>query len=316
MLGDNWTLHAPENGRAGVEENELFLSSLDLKKSVSIRQDILSFDQGAILKLSADMKCEKIRPGAKSWNLARLLLVQYDGQKNRLNLPHQAASFIRTHGWASYSQFFTMGPETKKISVIAQLSQSTGSFWLKNLRLYPVSQTTVYTWVQTGMLVAWALYAIFLLGACFFHGNQKIVVQGVLVLAFIAIIIGTTMPNDMKSLVSKQVVTQIHGVSDRFTDTFTDAIEPAVASYLSKAGHFCFFLLYGLALSLLLGRKPGIPVMIHILLLAGATELAQFYIDGRTPRAWDFVIDGAGGLSGILLMKFSSMNRRELKHLA
>ncbi len=33
-------------------------------------------------------------------------------------------------------------------------------------------------------------------------------------------------------------------------------------------------------------------------------EFAQFYIKGRTPLVWDFVIDGAGGLSGIMLMKF------------
>jgi hypothetical protein len=82
-----------------------------------------------------------------------------------------------------------------------------------------------------------------------------------------------------------------HRASDKFTDRFSAAIEPAVASYISKAGHFCFFLLFGLALFLLLGRKSGIPVMIHILLLAGATELAQFYIEGRTPLVWDFVIE-------------------------
>jgi VanZ family protein len=307
MLGDHWTMHAPESGRAGVVENELRLFSLDIKKSVSIQQEILSFDQGSIVNLSADMKCEKIRPGAKPYNLARLLLVQHDGQKDRWNLPHLVASFIETHGWDNYSQFFTIGLETKKLKVVALLSQSTGSFWLKNLRLYPVSQTQVYTWIKTGILVAWTFFAVFLLGSCFFYGNQKIVVQGMLVLAFIAIIIGTTMPVDMKSWVSKQVVNQIHtagdAFSDRFADRFSATIEPAIVSYLSKAGHFCFFVLFGLALSLLLSRESAILVMTHILLLAGATELAQFYIDGRSPLVWDFIIDASGGLFGILLMK-------------
>ncbi|MEA2060251.1 MAG: VanZ family protein, partial [Thermodesulfobacteriota bacterium] len=65
-------------------------------------------------------------------------------------------------------------------------------------------------------------------------------------------------------------------------------------------------------LSMLLNRESCILVYAHILLLAGATELAQFYIDGRSPLILDFVIDAFGGFFGILLMKFFSMNTREL----
>ncbi len=309
ILGDNWTLNASESGRAEMEENRLFLFSSDQKKSVSIQQEIPSFEQGSILELSADMKCDNIQAGAKPWNQSRLLLVQHDGQKDRWNRPHLVASFVGTHEWDSYSQSFAIGLETEKIMVVAQLSQSTGSFWVKNLRLYPVTQTKAYTWVKTGILFSWGLFSVFLLGSCFFYGSHKTLLQGMLVIAFISIIIGTTMPNGMKNRVSNQVVNQIHGV----TDTFFDRFEPAVASYISKAGHFCFFLLFGLVLSMLMGRESGITVMIHILLLAGATELAQFYIDGRSPLVWDFVIDGSGGLIGLLLMKFFAMNTRKIK---
>ncbi len=315
MLGDNWILNASESGRAGGKENGLLLFSSDQKKSVSIQQDILSFGHGSLLKLSADMKCKNVQPGAKSYNLARLLLVQDNGLKDQWNLPHLVASFTRTHEWESYSQVFTIRPETKKLRVVAQLSQSTGSFWLKNLLLYPVSQTKAYPWIKKGILVAWTLFTVFLLGSCFSYGNQKIGVQGMLVLAFIAIIVGTTMPGDMKIEVSKQVVTQIHTASDTFSAIFTDrfsaAIELAVASYISKVGHFCFFVLFGLALSLLLDRESAVLVMTHILLLAGATEFAQFYIDGRSPLVWDFLIDTLGGLFGIVLMKFSFGNEQQ-----
>lgn len=167
MLGDNWTMYAPESGRAVVEENELLLFSLDQKKSVSIKQEILSFDQGSMLELSADMKCKNIRPGEKAWNLARLLLVQHDGQKNRWNLPHLVASFIETHEWNNYRQFFTIGPGTKRLWITAQLSKSTGSFQLKNLHLYPVTQTKVYTVIKTGILISWGLFSVFLLGGLF-----------------------------------------------------------------------------------------------------------------------------------------------------
>ncbi|MEA1969967.1 MAG: VanZ family protein [Thermodesulfobacteriota bacterium] len=76
---------------------------------------------------------------------------------------------------------------------------------------------------------------------------------------------------------------------------------------------FCFFVLFGLVLSMLLNRESCILVYTHILLLAGATELAQFYIDGRSPLILDFVIDAFGGLFGILLMKFFSMSMNTKK---
>lgn len=128
-----------------------------------------------------------------------------------------------------------------------------------------------------------------------------------LVLAFIAIIIGTTMPNDMKIQVSNQVATQIHTVNDTFS--------PVMALYLTKAGHFCFFVLFGLFLSMLLNRESAILVLGHILLLAGAAEIAQFYIDGRSPLILDFVLDASGGLVGLIVMKLSSLKKTEIKSI-
>jgi len=80
---------------------------------------------------------------------------------------------------------------------------------------------------------------------------------------------------------------------------------------LSKVSHFCFFAAFGFILSLLLNQEPTILIMIHILLLAGGTEMAQFYIDGRTPLFLDFVIDSAGGFSGIILIRLSGIKKSE-----
>ncbi len=312
MLTSDWRMRGIENARAGDTANEFFLFASEQKKNVSMDQKIRSFDQGIILKLSADMKCKDIQPGKKSWHLARLLLVQQDGQKNRWNSPHLVASLTGTRDWETYSQCFTIGPTTETIRVVGQLSQSTGSFWLKNIHLYPVTQTQIYSWIKIAILVSWGLFLIFLMGSCFFYGNKKSTLQVMLVLAFVAIIIGTTMPGSMKNLVFKQVATQIHAASDTFSKGITNLIEPAVAPYLSKAGHFCFFVLFGLALSLLMTGESGILIMTHILLLAGATELAQFYVDGRSPMVGDFAIDAIGGLWGIILMKFSSIRTRAI----
>jgi VanZ family protein len=61
-----------------------------------------------------------------------------------------------------------------------------------------------------------------------------------------------------------------------------------------------------------MSRDPVILIMIHIFLLAGGTEMAQFYIDGRSPLFWDFVIDIGGGLSGILLIELSGINKSKI----
>ncbi len=305
MLTDNWSMRVSKSNRSEIKENWLYMSSSDQNQSVNIQQDISSFDQGSILKLSADMKCENIRPGEKPWNKARLLLVQHDGLKDRWDFPHLVASFTETREWDHYSQFFTIGSETKKIRVTAQLSRCSGSFQLRNIRLYPVSQTQIYTWVTRGILTLWGAFSLFLLGSCFFNGKKMIALQAVLVIAFIAILIGTTMPSDMKIQVSKGIKSQIHATSDVF--------ENAIPWDLSKVGHFCFFALFGFILSLLMSREPVILVMINILLLAGGTEIAQFFIEGRSPLFWDFIIDASGGLSGILLAKLFNTKRTETK---
>lgn len=119
------------------------------------------------------MRCDNVRPGEKMWNRARLLLVQNDGKKDRWDLPHQAAALSGTREWEHYQGFFTLGPDMEKMWVVAQLSCCTGSFSLKNIRLYPVSQTHIYTGVKTGILVSWALFSLFLVGFCFFMASSE-----------------------------------------------------------------------------------------------------------------------------------------------
>jgi len=291
MLTGTWRFTTAIRGKARIKKDDLSLFSPDLDKSVNVSQDIQSFKQGAILKLSADMKCENIRPGQKPWNRARLLLVQHDGHKDRWDLSHLVASLTGTREWESFYKIFTIGPETKRVRVTAQLSRCAGSFRLKNIRLYPVAQTQAFTWVKESILFLWGSFAIFLLGSCFYCGRKTISLRVMLVIAFIAIIIGTAMPGDMRTQVLYEVKTEIH----------------SLPWDMSKVGHFSFFAAFSFILFLLLNHEPAIWIMVNILLLAGGTEMAQFFIDGRTPLFWDFIIDSAGGFSGMILVMLSGM---------
>ena len=65
MLTNDWSLNASESSTAEINENVLYLFSMDRSKSVNVRQKILSFTNGVILSLSADIKCENVIPGEK-----------------------------------------------------------------------------------------------------------------------------------------------------------------------------------------------------------------------------------------------------------
>jgi len=298
LLTKQWTVSPPENSqtrRADISDNTILLFSGDPKTGINVFQEFLKAGQGIILKFSADLKCDDVQPGEKPWNRARLLLVQNDRKKDRWDLPHQVASLAGTTDWENHVNFFTIPPEIEKMSAVAQLSQSTGSFELKHIQLYPVRQATVFTWVRNGILFSWAAFSVLLIGSCFVMGRESRISRILLVFAFIAILIGTTMPGEMKAQVSNEIKTRIH--SEIHT------VGEANPWELSKVAHFCFFALFGLVLCLMMTKAPALHVMIIILLLAGGTEMAQFFIDGRSPLFSDFFIDAAGGFFSIILIR-------------
>ncbi len=291
MLTNNWKLQSFKNSKGKIEGKTLYLSSSDYNNNIIIQQYIQNFTRGSILRLSADMKCQNVQPGKR----ARLILMQYNGDGDGLNLSHLVVSFAGTREWQRYSNFFTISPETKKIRVAAQLSKCTGVLWLKNLHLYPVAQTESYSWVKIIILTAWGIYFLFLLGTCFFNGKNNIAIRMMLVIVFILIIIGISMPVDMKMQISAWC-------NDQFS--LLGVVSGSDMNWdMSKAGHFFFFLILGLVLSFLLKHESDLVFINNILLLAGGTEIAQLFISGRGPLFRDFFIDVNGGLIAFIVMK-------------
>lgn len=258
-------------------------------------------EHGTVLKLSADIKCDDVVPGKKPWNLARLLLVQNDGRNDRWNLPHTLAALTGTAGWKNHHAVFTISPETRKIQVIAQLSQSTGLLQIKNVQLYPVNETLIFRWARGIILFAWGAFFLLLVASCLFLGKKKILSRLLLISALVAIIAGTTLPGDIKNQVSGKIGTQI--------DTGNESFKAAILWDLAKVWHFCFFFLLGLILCLTMINASWIQPFVIIMLLAGSTEIVQLYINGRTALVSDFFIDAAGGVAGLILIRLSGMNK-------
>ncbi|MDO8895029.1 VanZ family protein, partial [Nitrosomonas sp.] len=64
---------------------------------------------------------------------------------------------------------------------------------------------------------------------------------------------------------------------------------------------------------LMMTKESIIHAAAIILMLAGGTEMAQLYIDGRSPLITDFFIDAAGGLLGITLIKLIGANKNTVQ---
>lgn len=235
LLTGDWKFRTSATSRINIDENRLTLDSGDSQTGTSAYQDVPLIEHGAVLKLSADIKCDDVVPGNKPWNLARLLLVQNDGKKDRWDLPHTVAALTGTADWKSYRSVFTISPETRKIQMIAQLSQSTGSLQIKNIQLYPVSETLIFRWARSIILFAWSAFFLLLVASCILLSKKKPLFRLLLISVFVAIITGTTLPGDIKHQLSDRIGIQI----DAGNESFKAAIP--LPWDLAKVWHFCFF---------------------------------------------------------------------------
>lgn len=305
LLTAHWQFKTSESNRVDITETGLILSANDAKTGVSIHQDLPSVNPGTTLLVSADVKVTDVVAGEKSWNLARIFLEQNDGEKGRWDRPHTVVALIGTADWKHYRTAFTIFPETKSIRLFAQLSQSTGSLQIKNLQIYPVHVNQAYIWARASILFAWGAFFLLLAGSCLFIRGKTVLFRALLLITFIAIIAGISLPGDLKNQVSDEVKIQIDAESKSF--------KTAIPWDLSKVWHFCFFFLFGFILCLVMANEPALQVIAIILMLAGGTEIAQLYITGRSPLLTDFFIDAAGGLLGITLIKLIGTNKNPVQ---
>ena len=297
----HWKFKTAESNRVDITENGLNLSANDAKTGVSTRKDLPPVNSGTTLLISADVKCTNVVAGKKPWNLARIILAQNDGEKDRRDLPNTVVALTGTTDWRHYRTAFTISPETKNIRLLAQLNQSTGSFQIKNLQVYPVHVNQAYIGARDAILFAWGVFFLLLAGSSLFIRGKTVFFRALLLTTFIVIIAGISLPGDLKNQVSDEVKIQIDAESESF--------KTAIPWDLSKVWHFCFFFLFGLVLCLMMTKDSTIQVVAIILMLAGGTEMAQLYIDGRSPLITDFFIDAAGGIAGVILIRLFGMNK-------
>ncbi|WP_320040567.1 VanZ family protein [uncultured Desulfobacter sp.] len=309
MLSGQWQVRAQDRYQGMIQNGILSIESQDPLKSISIYQNVAGFKPGMLLRLCADISSEKVTPGLKPWNRARLLLVQNDGKKDRWDFHHSLAVIEGSLKWKRFDDVFTVSLLTEKLQVVAQMSRCTGRFEVKNISLVPVAVNSVYTWTARVVLFIWAVFGLLVMGSFLVRVRDNRALRVLMGLAFAGIIIGTTMPVGLKNQMIKDVKIGAEAVKE----TVLPLDKQELLWKPDKVGHFCFFALFSCVMTLLMNHESVFCIPVYVIMVAAGTEFAQMFIGGRTASLGDFFIDMAGGALGIMICLISGYLNKNIK---
>jgi VanZ family protein len=81
-----------------------------------------------------------------------------------------------------------------------------------------------------------------------------------------------------------------------------------------KSGHFVLYGLLGISLAVAFPARAWRTLMLELGMMGGATELLQFFIEGRTPLVGDWLLDLAGAGAGLGLVTLVNVSTRLMAH--
>lgn len=293
LLTTSWSTRASAKSQIDISKDFIRISSNDPKMVTSAFQYLQHVPHGQLVIFSAEIKSHNVIKGTHPWNTARVAITQkIDGIRDQY-LPLAIQSLIGTNEWKTYQEHFYIPPDAKTVRFSVEMHHATGSFEIRNWRLYPAIQLTPYSWSRDIILYTWGGFFMVLIGSCFYTQRKKLLLHFLLISFFAAIIIGVSLPGDIKTFIFENIDIQIDNANPLFSPI------SVLPWDLSKVGHFVFFLGFGLVLRLTASDTSTWKVLTIIVMMACGTELIQIYIDRRTPLLSDVLIDTMGGTLGV-----------------
>lgn len=283
------------------------LTASDAKETVQIFQKFFN-DQKRfqMLRLRGSLRVDTVLKGQKSWHRARLLLASYDAKGKWLPVSHQVVALEGTHDWQTYETVFHVLPEAHEIRVILQLSRCTGTVWAQGISLRQVEEAQWYPWLKMTVLGLWAVFLLWIIVACVQRGKIGKLGGAFLGVSFLVLLVGIAMPADVKHDLQESFaghLSQADGVQ-QFVKKILQEDRAIYFSWLSpsRITHFFLFAAFGFFGSFFSKGKSKY-FLLDLLMLAVATEMIQFYVEGRTPQFGDGAADFAGGLAAVLVVQ-------------
>lgn len=310
----HWESNVPSSGEITALNNELHIKSSDAGKSAVVFQKLPNDLNGKKLHLRAKLATKNVTGGKKEWHKARLLLVQYNNGKAQWKLSHSVAALEGTNNWQNYEEVFTTSPANSEIRVIVQMGRCSGDLFIKNLSVYEVEETSLYTLAKWLIKGAWIVF-IFVLFVPGLKGEGSAFLKICIVLTVVGIVVGTTLPGQVKNELKGDITEEVNSYTAPVEKAAEKFIGTGTAHYnlwkpdSTKIAHFCLFAL----LAFLILRKDPYQqkrvLLIELLMLAIATELMQFYVEGRSPLFTDVLIDMGGGSLVLAIGNLKLMKR-------
>ncbi|NOU14075.1 MAG: VanZ family protein [Methylococcaceae bacterium] len=291
------------------------LNSINPEQITQLSQMLPKIGVHQLLRLACDIKVENVPHHQGSWNTARVILVFFDGEQTPMyHLPHSLVNLSGTQEWRHYEKVFQVPTDTTQATLSAQLAQTTGTMWVKNLSLRPVAIANSFTQLRGAAIACWVLVLLWISVPIFRSAIGNTHQISIIVLA-ITIMFGVLMPENIKenlgALLSPSHLphSSVSAISSTFKFT------PLISSFdFFKIGHFVLFALLAALLSI---GKPfpetrfNLPAL--LVLFALVTEVLQLFVSARNAQLGDVVIDSLGISLGLLIVagfKRTAFSRR------
>jgi hypothetical protein len=271
---------------------------------VGLSQTIPEATHYRLLKLACDTKTSNVPQGRGGWNTARVILVSHDPKGIPLwHLPYALAILHGTHEWEHHEEVFAVAADASRVSIFAQLAQTTGTLWVKNLSLRPVTEVASFGKFRNAVMLLWAVVAFWivipLVQSAFGHAHRSIIMALAL-----AILFGALMPESLKERIGSSLFPSLVEPSvtaSAATFKFTPLLSTPT---IFEAGHLVMFAMLAAAAFY---RRPypvsRAQMLGYLLFFALVTEVLQLFVDGRSAQFSDVLVDSAGITMGWALLR-------------
>lgn len=265
------------------------LASPDKTKKISVYKRIDRPAGIRFVRLSGELSCRDVALDGTSVNRGLFYLIQYDSAGKGIRGDRIVAALGGTRDWRFFRKVFRLDPGAVRLKAGAQLNRCPGELTLRNVRITPVTEVLYYQWVKGLMLFAWGLFFYSLVKT--YVGLCRPKAVWILVVCFAVILTGTTIPDG-----ARDWMLTLAGVDLPAGDLSSTRIGGLA---LDEWIHFLGFGLFGAVLILL---TPEIPLWLTglcLVMYSFGTEMVQVFVESRTPKVFDGLVNTSGWLLGV-----------------
>lgn len=306
---DGWRVSGPSGAIALEQPRTVRLQSADQEHYVGLTQSIRDAGRFELLELSGTIRTDAVVAGKEAWHKARLILSSFDQEGLWIPAPHLVAALVGNRPWQRYAMVFQVIPEARELQVSIQLARAVGRVWVRDLSLREAEEKPVYVFLQAGVFGVWGAFLAWLMVPLIVACPRNLL-RGALIVSMLLVLSGTLLAGSYRQVLERDM-----------TDAYQAATSPGAPvaetqppgrsgravvweriRNAGNAGHFVVYGLLGISLAAAFPARAWRPLMLELGMVGGATELLQFFIEGRTPLVGDWLLDLLGAAAGLGLV--------------